>query len=273
MKKFLIIDGLNLVRRIYAAIADETDMESLKERVSLACTKLLRGHQPTHVAIVWDGDEISWRKQLYPDYKKGRKPMPESLSEGLLALQTHLTTLGIGSIYAAAEADDVIATLAIKTANAGGDAIIVSTDKGFSQLNHPHIQQWDHFNQQYLNIAELEHKLGVSRHQFLDFIALAGDSGNKIPGIAGIGPKSAAELLRNFRTLAALFSSLPNLGAKQAKKLAEGRDMARLSYKLAQLQTNLPLNINLKDFRVGNTMPSAKDNHSSNTPEHSKIQY
>ncbi|ABK49113.1 5'-3' exonuclease [Shewanella sp. ANA-3] len=250
MNKFLIIDGLNLVRRIYAAIPDENDMDSLTERVSVACTKLLRIHHPTHVTIVWDGDEMSWRKQLYPDYKKGRKPMPEPLAAGLPALQEHLKSVQIQSIYAAAEADDVIATLAMKTAKAQGEAVIVSTDKGFSQLNHPRISQWDHFNQQYLNITELEQKLGVDRSQFLDLLALAGDSGNKIPGIAGIGPKSAAELLRTFRTLAALFSSLPNLGAKQAKKLAEGRDMARLSYKLAQLQIDLPLNINLKDFRV-----------------------
>ncbi|SUI62526.1 flap endonuclease Xni [Shewanella putrefaciens] len=253
MNKFLIIDGLNLVRRIYAAIPDENDMESLKERVTSACTKLLRVHHPSHIAIVWDGDEISWRKQLYPDYKKGRKPMPEPLAQGLRALQEHLATLNIASIYAAAEADDVIATLAVKTAKAQGEAIIVSTDKGFSQLNHPRITQWDHFNQQYLDIAALEQKLGVDRSQFLDLMALVGDSGNKIPGIAGIGPKSAAELLKTFRTLSTLFSSLPNLGAKQAKKLAEGKEMARLSYKLAQLQTDLPLNINLKDFRANST--------------------
>ena len=256
MNKFLIIDGLNLVRRIYAAIPDENDMESLKERVTLACTKLLRVHHPSHIAIVWDGDEISWRKQLYPDYKKGRKPMPEPLAQGLRALQEHLATLNIASIYAAAEADDVIATLAVKTAKAQGEAIIVSTDKGFSQLNHPRITQWDHFNQQYLDIAALEQKLGVDRSQFLDLMALAGDSGNKIPGIAGIGPKSAAELLKTFRTLSTLFSSLPNLGAKQAKKLAEGKEMARLSYKLAQLQTDLPLNINLKDFRASGAHPA-----------------
>lgn len=250
MNKFLIIDALNLVRRIYAAIPNENDIDSLRERVSAACIKLLRIHHPTHVAIVWDGDETSWRKQLYPDYKKGRKPMPEPLALGLPALQEHLKTLNILSIYAAAEADDVIATLAVKTVKAQGEAIIVSTDKGFSQLNHPRISQWDHFNQQYLNIAALEQKLGVERNQFLDLMALAGDSGNKIPGIPGIGPKSAAELLKTFRTLATLFSSLPNLGAKQAKKLAEGKEMARLSYKLAQLQTDLPLNINLKDFRA-----------------------
>ncbi|MGL5393388.1 MAG: flap endonuclease Xni [Shewanella sp.] len=250
MNKFLIIDGLNLVRRIYAAIADDTDLQSLQERVSAACTKLLRVHQPSHVAIVWDGEAQSWRKTLYPDYKKGRKPMPTPLAKGLPQLQSHLTAMQIGSIYASAEADDVIATLAVKTAKAKGAAIIVSTDKGFSQLNLPEIQQWDHFNQQFLDINALEQKLGVTRSQFIDFMALAGDSGNKIPGIPGIGPKSAAELLSRFNNLSTLFASLARLEPKQADKLAQGRDMARLSYKLAQLQTNLPLNINLKDFRA-----------------------
>lgn len=250
MNKFLIIDGLNLVRRIYAAIADDTDLTSLHERVGAACTKLLRIHQPTHVAIVWDGDALSWRKLRYPDYKKGRKPMPTPLANGLPQLQAHLAAMHIGSIYASAEADDVIATLAVKTVKAQGEAIIVSTDKGFSQLSLPGILQWDHFNQQFLDITALEQKLGVKRQQMLDFIALAGDSGNKIPGIPGIGPKSAAELLHTFSSLTVLFASLDRLEPKQAHKLADGRDMARLSYKLAQLQTHLPLNINLKDFRV-----------------------
>lgn len=250
MNKFLIIDGMNLVRRLHAAQPDEADITALTERVNAACSKLLKFHEPSHVAIVWDGDAVSWRKQLYPDYKKGRKPMPEALAAGLNALKEAITARHIQSIDAESEADDVIATLATKLVQAGGEAIIVSTDKGFCQLTHPRIQQWDHFAQQYMDIIALENKLGIARTQLLDFMALAGDSGNKIPGIPGIGPKSAAELLKTFRTLPSLFSSLEQLGAKQAKKLAEGREMARLSYKLAQLQTQMPLNLTLNQFRV-----------------------
>ncbi|MCE9685178.1 flap endonuclease Xni [Shewanella sp. AS16] len=250
MNKLLIIDGLNLVRRMHAAQPDETDLNSVYTRIDGACTKLLALHRPTHVAIVWDGPQLSWRKQLYPDYKKGRKPMPEALARGLPELKRLLAERHLQSIDAESEADDVIATLATKLVGQGGEAIIVSTDKGFSQLLHPRIQQWDHFNQAYLDIRALEQKLGVDRRQFIDFMALAGDSGNKIPGIAGIGPKSAAELLKTFRSLANIYASLENLGAKQAQKLAAGKEMARLSYKLVQLQTQLPLNINLRSFRV-----------------------
>ncbi|MGI2260891.1 flap endonuclease Xni [Shewanella sp. GXUN23E] len=250
MNTLLIIDGLNLVRRIHAAMGTRVDMDALTIRISTACNKLIRFHGPSHVIIVWDGASESWRKQLYADYKKGRKPMPEDLAAALPALKAQLTKEGINSLDAASEADDVIATLATKMVNHQGQAIIVSTDRGFAQLTHPAIRQWDHFSQAFLDVAQLEKKLGVERSQLLDFIALSGDSGNRVPGIPGIGPKSAAELLRAYKTLKNVYNSLHMLGAKQAKKLAEGKDMARLSYKLAKLLTDMPLEVNLSQFRA-----------------------
>ncbi|MCL2915397.1 flap endonuclease Xni [Shewanella corallii] len=250
MNTLLIIDGLNLVRRLHAAMGTQPDMDALTIRVTSACQKLIRFHQPSHVTIVWDGDQESWRKQLYPDYKKGRKPMPEDLAKALPALKTQLEKEGVYSINADSEADDVIATLASKIVNHQGKAIIVSTDKGFAQLLHPQIVQWDHFNQAFIDMEALERKLGVDRAQLLDFIALSGDSGNKIPGIPGIGPKSASELLKAFRTLKNVYNSLEMLGAKQAKKLDEGKEMARMSYKLGKLRTDMPLKVNLSQLRV-----------------------
>ncbi|MPY21126.1 flap endonuclease Xni [Shewanella psychropiezotolerans] len=250
MNTFLIIDGLNLVRRIHAAQPNENDTNGLDNRVASACKKLLKFHQPSHAAIVWDGNEISWRKHLFEDYKKGRKPMPKALSEYLPSLKLHLAKIHVNSLDANSEADDVIATLASKLAASGGEAIIVSTDKGFTQLNHPKIKRWDHFNKAYLTVEEREQKLGVQHSQFIDYLALAGDSGNKIPGVPGIGPKSAIELLKIFRSLANIYLSIDEVGAKQAKKLEEGKQMARLSYKLVQLQTDMPLKANLSQFRL-----------------------
>lgn len=252
MNRLLIIDGMNLVRRILAAQPDQQDMQALEQRTLAACRKLCQHHQPSHVVMVWDGTEISWRKQLYPDYKKGRKPMPESLAQGLPTLIEHFASQGFNSLMADSEADDVIATLACKLSQSGGEAVIVSTDKGFAQLNLKSVNQWDYFANQWLDIAALEHKLGISRHQLLDFAALSGDSGNKIPGISGIGPKSAAELLRTYRSLANIYNAIDKLGPKQAQKLAEGRDIARLSYKLAKLKTDLSLHVRLSDYRLRN---------------------
>ncbi|WP_299495540.1 flap endonuclease Xni [uncultured Shewanella sp.] len=250
MNVFLIIDGMNLVRRMHAAQPNDTNIDGLQEQVHRSCKKLIRFHQPSHIAIVWDGKAISWRKRLFEDYKKGRKPMPEALEKGLPSVKTYLQHQGIYSIEAQSEADDVIATLATKLTQAQGKAIIVSTDKGFNQLTHPHIQLWDHFNQTFLTLKAREEKLGVESSQFLDYLALAGDSGNKIPGVPGIGPKSASELLKTFRTLGNIYRSLDKIGAKQAEKLATGKTLAKLSYKLIQLQTDLPLNVNLKQFRL-----------------------
>ncbi|WP_298768616.1 flap endonuclease Xni [uncultured Shewanella sp.] len=250
MNVFLIIDGMNLVRRMHAALPNENNIDGLQEQVHRSCKKLIRFHQPTHVTIVWDGKAISWRKRLFEDYKKGRKPMPEALDNGLASLKSYLENQHIHSIDALSEADDVIATLATKLVQVNGKAIIVSTDKGFNQLIHPHIQLWDHFNQSFLTTESREEKLGVERGQFLDYLALAGDSGNKIPGVPGIGPKSASELLKTFRTLGNIYRSLDQIGTKQAQKLATGKTLAKLSYKLIQLQTNLPLNVNLKQFRL-----------------------
>ncbi|MBT1443238.1 flap endonuclease Xni [Shewanella sp. JM162201] len=250
MNLLLIIDGLNLIRRIHAALPDEADMAALEERSVLACRKLLRGHSPSHCAIVWDGDAISWRKQLYEDYKKGRKPMPDALAQGLPALREKLTPLGVNSVFAESEADDVIATLATKLVSHGGEAIIVSTDKGLLQLQSPKIRQWDHFAGQFMDIEAFENKLGIERHQYLDYLALCGDSGNKIPGVPGIGPKSAGELLRTYRSIANLYHSLGTLGPRQAQKLRDGRELARMSYRLARLQTDLPLSLKLSDLRT-----------------------
>lgn len=250
MNTLLIIDGLNLVRRMHAAQKDDTHIDGLAPRLSSACQKLIQYHQPSHAVIVWDGKQQSWRKRLYEDYKKDRKPMPAALEAGLGDIKQALADAGVQSIDADSEADDVIATLATKMVKAKGAAIIVSTDKGFTQLTHPQISQWDHFAQAAITVEEREAKLGVDHGQFIDYLALAGDSGNKVPGVPGIGPKSAMELLRTYRTLANIYASIENIGAKQAKKLESGKQLARMSYKLVQLQIDMPLEVNLSQFRL-----------------------
>ncbi len=234
---------------MHATQPDESDIQSLTLRTVSAINKLSKFHEPSHIVIVWDGAEESWRKQLFADYKKGRKPMPEALASGLASLKKSLAENNWHNLDAESEADDVIATLATKLTHSGGEAIIVSTDNGFSQLLHPNIKQWDHFSQQYLDINALEQKFGVDRTQFVEYWSLAGATGNKVPGVPGIGPKSAAELLKMFRSITNIYASLDSIGDKQAKKLAEGKEMAKLSYKLVQLQIDMPLDIRLSEFR------------------------
>ncbi|MGL4475216.1 MAG: flap endonuclease Xni [Shewanella sp.] len=249
MNNLLIIDGMNLTRRLHATMGAPLDGAQLQLRLEHACEKLKRLHQPSHLVIVWDGDAISWRKHLYPDYKKGRKPMPEDLAQVLPAIKQALTAQGFYGLQAESEADDVIATLACKLTAHQGHAIIVSTDKGFSQLLHPHIRQWDYFSKAPFDHAALCAKLGIELNQLLDFFALAGDSGNKIPGITGIGGKTAAELLKQYQHLANLYQHIDEVPDKLQQKLIAGKELARLSYKLAKLNQELPLAVSLNQFR------------------------
>lgn len=260
MHKMLIIDGLNLVRRLYSAQGDSTQVTKIQDeqqallalssRTCSACQKLIQYHQPSHAAIIWDGNALSWRKKLFTDYKKGRKPMPSELAKMLPQLKLHLTEDHINSIDAESEADDVIATLATKLAKGGVKSVIVSTDKGFTQLKDELISCWDYFNKTAITIEQRESQFGVDHSQFIDYLALAGDSGNKISGVPGIGPKSAMELLRTYRSLSNIYANIDKIGAKQAKKLQAGYQLAKISYLLVQLKLDIPLNTNLNQFRL-----------------------
>ncbi|WP_028116830.1 flap endonuclease Xni [Ferrimonas senticii] len=247
--KLLLIDALNLIRRIHAAVP-ENDSQALFERCQQALTKALNFHQPSHAILVWDGGhQHSWRKALYPDYKAHRKPMPADLAAQLPSLREALEKHGVHSVLEAdVEADDIIATIADKIAQHQGQVLILSTDKGFGQLHSAQIQQWDHFQGEAIDAALIEHKIGVPCQQLLDFWALAGDSGNGIPGVPGIGKKTAQQLLSEQPNLAAIYQQLPE--GKLGQKLTQHHEVARLSYQLVRLRRDIPLNLNLNQFRI-----------------------
>ncbi|MBY5921937.1 flap endonuclease Xni [Ferrimonas balearica] len=249
--KLLLVDGLNLIRRLHAAVPGESS-EDLKRRCLGAMEKALRQHKPTHAILVWDGGhDHSWRRQLYPQYKAHRKPMPEDLAQALPLLDDAFAGIGVRSVRQQdLEADDLVATIARKVASAGGEVVILSTDKGFGQLIGPGIAQWDHFEGQWIDAERLAEKVGVPQSRLLDYWALAGDSGNGIPGVPGIGKKTAMELVGRFPTLKALFAEGAVEG-KLGERLHAHQEEARLSYRLVQLKQDLELNLNLSQFRVG----------------------
>ncbi|MFI3245806.1 MAG: flap endonuclease Xni [Ferrimonas sp.] len=249
MTKLLLIDALNLIRRIHATLPSD-DNEALLNRCQQALRKAQLAHQPSHAILVWDGEpQQSWRRQLYPEYKAHRKPMPAHLAAQLGNIAELFAQHGVYSIKQAQfEADDLIATLATKTAQHGGQALILSTDRGFCQLHSNAITQWDHFQNAAINAQQVAQKLAINTDQLLDYWALAGDTNNGIPGVPGIGAKSAAELLSRYSHLNQLFAELPQ--TKQGMRLAEHKALARLSYQLVKLKCNLELNLNLNQFRI-----------------------
>lgn len=259
----VLIDALNLIRRIYAVqerpflmnneLADNTIKQVLantKRASTQAVEKIIESQQPTHALAVFDSDAPCWRYNLYPDYKKGRNKMPQHLQDGLGEIQDALMELGIDSLISEQdEADDLIATLAIKVALRGQKTTIISTDKCFLSLLNPNIVVYDHFNRRYLDNHYVKDKFGVAPRQLLDLWTLTGDSTNKIPGVAGIGQVTASALLNEHDSLDVILSA-DNLKKSVSEKLNGSHEQIKLSQQLLSLKQDIPLGFNLKDIRL-----------------------
>ncbi|MFC0142394.1 flap endonuclease Xni [Erwinia mallotivora] len=252
----LIVDALNLIRRIHA-VQGSPCLQSCFQ----ALQQLIVHSQPSHAVAVFDDDDRhqSWRHQLLPDYKAGRTPMPDTLWEEMPRLRDAFAAAGVNCWHAPGEeADDLAATLATKVVTSGHQATIVSTDKGYCQLVAPTIRIRDYFQKRWLDVPFISNEFGVSPAQLVDYWGLAGISSSKIPGVAGIGAKSATQLLQQFGTLDALYENLPAVAEKWRNKLEKNREMALICRQVARLKTDLELTGNLKELRL-NPVPLQAD--------------
>jgi protein Xni len=276
----VLIDALNLIRRIYAVqerpfiqskdqIEGELAVKTLQQvlfNTQQACTKalekILKHTNASHALAVFDSHNPCWRYKLYADYKKGRKKMSDHLYNELTNIQDAFLTLGVDSLLPEEdEADDIIATLANKMALHGQDVTIVSTDKGFLSLLSTKINVYDYFNRRYLDEDHVKMKFSIKPTQLVDLWTLTGDTTNKIPGVAGIGQVTAASLLNEHGSLTAI---LTNQDIKKSirDKLNESDEQIALSRELLTLRQNIPLGFNLKDIRLDRA--TAKQNETFN---------
>jgi 5'-3' exonuclease len=207
---------------------------------------LLEQTAAEHVAIVFDESlTTSYRNEIYPAYKANRDPTPEELKRQFGWARAVAEAMGL-QCYADGryEADDLIGTLASYWRARGHPICIVTADKDLAQLIGESDHWWDFSRNQKLNAAQLTEKFGVTPRQMADFLALTGDAVDNIPGVPGVGPKSAAALLGHFGDLDRLYSRLdevPSLGIRGAaslhRKLLEHREAAELARRLTVIET------------------------------------
>ena len=206
-----------------------------------------RQEEPDAVAVVFDPPGGSFRDEIYPDYKANRDPAPEELKRQFAWARSVAEAMGL-SCYADGryEADDLIGTLAVYWRARGHPICIVTSDKDLAQLIGDADHWWDFSRNQKLNVRQLTEKFGVAPHQMADYLALTGDSVDNIPGVPGIGPKSAAALLGHFGDLESLYErldevpELPIRGAKSIhRKLADHREAAELARRLTLIETSV----------------------------------
>ncbi|MEF1283888.1 MULTISPECIES: flap endonuclease Xni [unclassified Vibrio] len=247
----VIIDALNLIRRVHSAQPDPNDIARTISTTSRTLHRILSESKPTHIIAVFDHhlQERGWRAEILPEYKQNRKPMPEPLLKGLESIQDAWWKIGIDSLLSEGdEADDLVATLAMKVANHNEKVTIVSTDKGYCQLLSPTLQIRDYFQHRWLDEPFIENEFGVKSKQLADYWGLTGISSSQVTGVPGIGPKAAKEILNQFEDIEQAYAS-EALPAKYRKKLDEHIESARRCKQIAALKTDIELGFNLQDIR------------------------
>lgn len=255
LKRFLILDGLNLIRRQYAALERESDLVRRVERTQSACidalNRLLTQFEPDYAVVVFDSNGLTWRHRVFPEYKLGRVPMDDALLNSLSDFANvfrfnHVPVLRLNGW----EADDLIATLACKASKANVQSYIISTDKGFTQLlSDPNILQYDYFAKLGYDARWVEEKYGVPSEKLGDYWALVGDTTNKIPGVKGIGPKGAVEILQQVSSIEEAYQSLDQFPQKISNLLDGHYQQCLLSRSLVLLKTQVEIGVRLSQLR------------------------
>jgi len=205
--------------------------------------KLLKEHVGTHIAVIFDAGRLTFRNRLYDAYKAHRPPVPDDLILQFALVREATEAFGVPAIELADwEADDLIAAYTLATTNAGGQVTIVSSDKDLMQLIRPGVDMLDPIKQKPIGPAEVMEKFGVTPDKMVEVQALIGDSSDNVPGVPGIGPKGAAQLINEFGDVEAVLAAAPGMKpSKRRDMLIEHAGKARISRELVRLREDTPL--------------------------------
>ena len=263
MKKLVIIDGKSVFYRGYYAMGnlsleDGTPTGGVYGFASLAF-EIIRKLKPDYVVVAWDkkGTSTAKRSAIYPEYKAGRKKAPDDFYEQIPLLKDFLKTLGWPLFEIDGyEADDILGTLAVQANKLGVEANLITSDLDMLQLIDENTKVFA-MKRGFSDIEEFdleyfENKYGLKQSQFVDLKALQGDSSDNIPGVPGIGPKTATQLLQEFFTLEGIYENLENIKPAWRKKLEDGKDLAFMSKKIAEIFLDAPVELNFEDADIHN---------------------
>ncbi len=208
--------------------------------------------KPTHFAVIFDSARKNFRNEIYKDYKANRTEAPEDLAPQFSYIRKSVEAFNLPSIELTNyEADDLIATYAKKIISVGATATIISSDKDLMQLVNDKIRIYDPMKSKIIGTKEVKEKFGVKPDQVIDVQSLAGDSSDNIPGVPGIGIKTAAELINKYNSLDNLLKNLEEIKQKKRKEtLINNKDNAILSRKLVTLKNDVPVEKKIESFEL-----------------------
>jgi len=254
----LLLDAYSLIYRAFYAIRILTSPDGEPVNAVYGLTKMLRkliaNHNPAYGAAVFDLGAPRKRLNLLPSYKAQRPPTPPDLEKQLPAIREMLQAMGLPLVeIEGEEADDVIATLAVRAAHRNREVLIASNDKDFMQIVSPRIRllRPDGKETVLIDPAGVEARCGVKPEQMVDYLSLVGDSVDNIPGAPGVGEKTAAQLLQSHGTLENLLAHAGDIPKPRLRDtLLESAERLRLNQRLIALQTDVPLPIATEALKV-----------------------
>ncbi|MFB4362626.1 DNA polymerase I [Pantoea sp. BS_8] len=259
----ILVDGSSYLYRAYHAFPPLTNSAGEPTGAMYGVLNMLKSllvqYSPTHVAVVFDAKGKTFRDELFEHYKSHRPPMPDDLRSQIEPLHEMVRAMGLPLLaVSGVEADDVIGTLALEAEKKGYSVLISTGDKDMAQLVTPAITLINTMNNTILGPEEVEQKYGVPPALIIDFLAMMGDSSDNIPGVPGVGEKTAQALLQGLGGMQSIYDNLDKVadlsfrGAKtMATKLEQNREVAFLSYQLATIKTDVALDQPCEALTVG----------------------
>ena len=261
---FYLIDGSGYIFRAYYALPPLTrKSDGLPTgAVSGFCSMLFKlledsksdenKHKPTHFAVIFDSARKTFRNEIYSDYKANRSEAPDDLAPQFEYIRKSVLAFNLPSVdLVNYEADDLIATYVDQILKKGAKVTIVSSDKDLMQLFKNKVRIFDPMKNKFISEEDVQNKFGVDPSKVIDVQALAGDSSDNVPGVPGIGVKTAAELINKYGNLEKLLKSAHEIKQnKRRETLIENKDKALISKQLVTLKHDAPVNINLSEFKL-----------------------
>lgn len=265
---FVLVDGSSYLFRAFHGLPPLTNSKGQDTGAIYGVINMLKSlikqYHPTHMAVVFDAKGKTFRDDIYKEYKANRPPMPEELASQIAPLHEIIKAMGLPIIVeSGVEADDVIGTLAHIATEKGIDTLISTGDKDMAQLVNQHVTLINTMTNQIMDVEGVKEKFGIPPELVIDFLALKGDKVDNIPGVPGVGDKSAQALLNGIGGIDDIYKNLDKIadlsfrGAKtMAKKMEEYEEQARLSHTLATISIDLDL-----DYSPETLTPTEADNN------------
>ncbi len=253
--RVFVVDGSAYIYRAYHAVAPLTTSRGLHTHAIFGFVNmtrcLIKDHSPEYLVVTFDSRGPVFRHQLYKEYKANRPPMPEDLAEQIPYIKSFVNASGILLLEEQeVEADDIIASIAARFAGKDCEVTIVSGDKDLLQLVGEHVVMFDPMKNKLMDSGAVTEKYGVEVSQLLDTFALIGDSSDNVPGVPGVGPKTAQKLMAEYSSLEGLYENIASMKkSKMKEKLIENKDLAFLSRELIRLKTDVNIPKSLKQYQ------------------------